>query len=258
MIEIPQNIKHALREVGFDMAQTQTVFYLFQSGVSSIADIALGTGLPRSTIHLAVEELIERGVLGTTISGKRRMVYIENPEKIKKFVEHEEIVTRTKMGQLELLLPQLRSFFTLRGDSEKIDIEHLEGEDGFVKVFYKSLEQPKGGTVSRFGGDPEKFTVARDRLKNYRELRIKHKIGARILLPESPVTEEEKREALSKFREVRSLPRDQYNPNLQISIWNNSVAITIWDQGLHSIVITNKSIYEFMKMMFEMAWNQAK
>lgn len=258
MIEIPQNIKQILREIGLDMAQTQTVFYLFQNGLSSIASIATGTKLPRSTIHLAVEELIERGVLGTTTSGKRRMIYIENPEKVRKFIEHEETVAKNKLGQFELLLPQLRSFFALRGDSEKIDIEHLEGEDGFVKVFYKSLEQSKGGEVLRFGGDPEKFNVAREALKEYRYLRIKNKINARILLPDSPMTDEEKQEARVKSREVRSLPREHYNPNLQIALWESHVAITIWDQGLHSIVITNKSIYAFMKMMFEMAWTHAK
>jgi predicted DNA-binding transcriptional regulator len=258
MLEIPQSVKHSLKNIGFDMAQIQTIFFLFKESMVTIADIATGVALPRSTIHLAVETLIERGVLGATVSGKRRHIYIENPEKIRKYIEHEELIAQKKLSEFELLLPELRNFFALRGDSEKIDIEHLEGEDGFVEVFYRSLDQEKGGEVIRMSGNPEKFTVARERLKDYRTQRVKKKIFSRILMTDSPLIEGEKEDALIRFREVRSLPIEQFNPNLQISLWKGHVAMTIWDRGLHSIIITNKSIYDFMKMMFEIAWGSAR
>ena len=162
-----------------------------------------------------------------------------------------------KVSELELVLPELRVFFALRGDSEKIDIEHFSGEEGFVKIFYLSLEQEKNGEVLRMSGEPEKFTVARDQLKGYREKRLKKRIHARILMTDSPQAEEERQEAKLKFREVRCLPKAIFGPNIHLSLWTDHVAITIWDQGLHSIVITNKSIADFMKMMFEIAWNQA-
>lgn len=258
MIEIPQKVKQSLKGIGFDTAQIQVVFFLFKTGISTIADIAAGVDLPRSTIHLGVESLIERGVLGVVLSGKRRTVYIENPEKMRKFLEHEQLRTKKKLSELDLLMPELRSFFTLRSDTEKIDIEQLSGEDGFVEVFYRSLDQSKNGEVLRFSGEAEKFTVARDRLKDYRDLRMKKNITARLLMTDSPQTEMEKQEAKTKFREVRSLPRAIFNPNVNISLWTNHVAITIWDSGLHSVIITNASIADFMRMMFELAWAQAK
>ena len=100
MIEIPQEIRNILKDIGLDMAEQQIVFYLFKNGLSNIADIASGVKLPRSTIHLAVEHLIETNVLGTTILGKRRMIYIEKPERIKKFVEYEQLQANKKMSQL--------------------------------------------------------------------------------------------------------------------------------------------------------------
>ncbi|MDB4984669.1 MAG: transcriptional regulator TrmB [Patescibacteria group bacterium] len=258
MIEIPKQLKSSLKNIGMDSAQIQAVFFLFQNGISSIAAIAGGVKLPRSTIHLAVESLVERGVLGVTASGKRRVFYVENPEKIRKFLEHEELETRKKVSELELVMPELRSLFALRGESEKIDIEHLEGEDGFVKVFMKSLDQEKGGEVLRMSGDPERFTVARDRLKEYRELRIKRKIKTKLLLPEFPDIDDERLEARIKFREVRALPKAIFNSNLQMSVWTDHVALTVWDKGLHSVIITNRSIAMFMRMLFDIAWNQAQ
>lgn len=258
MIEIPQDIKNKLKNIGLDMAEQQVVFYLFNNGLSNIADIVTGVKLPRSTVHLAVEHLIEKNVLAFTILGKRRMIYIEKPERIKKFIEYEQAEANKKMSQLESLLPQLRTFFALRGGTEQIDVEHLAGEDGFIETFFRSLEQDKGGEIMRMSGDTETFTVARDRLKGYGVARRKKGITARHIITQSPISQDEVNESRVKLRETRVLPKAILDPNLHCSIWQNHVTFTIWDEGLHSIIITNKSISDFMKMLFEMAWNLAK
>ncbi len=258
MIEIPQGIRQTLKDIGLDSAQQQVVFYLFKHGVSSIADIALGVTLPRSTVHLAVDHLLQRQVLASTTLGKRRMVYIEKPERIRKVVEQEQLEVSKKMSALEDILPELRTFFALRGKSEKIDIEQLEGEDGFIETFFRSLDQEKGGEVLRISGDTETFTVARDRLKAYGAARRKKKITARHIITESPGAEEEVAESFAKNRETRVISKKILSPNIHLSLWKNHVAFTIWDQGLQSVIITNKSMYDFMKMVFEIVWSSAK
>ncbi len=255
MLDIPVELKRNLREIGFDMNEQQVIFYLFKYGVSNIADIAKGVALPRSTIHMATEQLLERKVIASTIMGKRRMVYIEKPEKLKKYVEFEQAEAQKKLTKLESLLPELRTFFALRGESEKIDVEMLEGEDGFIETFFRSLDQDKGGEVMRISGDTETFTVARDRLKGYGVARRKKKIVARHIITESPMAEDELNESKIKGRETHVISKNILDPNLHLSIWKNHVSFTIWDEGLQSIIITNKSIYDFMKMMFEIAWN---
>ncbi len=257
MIEIPQEIKKTLKDIGLDMAEQQVIFHLFKNGISKIADIASSVKLPRTTIHLAVENLIEKKVLGITVSGKRRMVYIEKPEKIRKLIDNEQEKVNKKISELESIMPELRSFFAIRGESEQIDVEHLEGEDGFIEVFFRSLDQEKGGEVLRVHGNTETFTVGRDRLKNYGTARRKKGILARNLMTESPMSQDEINESQLKLRETRILPKSILNPNLHFTIWKNHVSFTVWDQGLRSIIITNKSIYGFMKMMFEIAWTEA-
>ncbi len=255
MLEIPQEIKKTLRDIGLDSAEQQVIFYLFKQGLSNIADIASGVKLPRSTVHLAVEQLLERKVLAVTILGKRRMVYIEKPEKLKKFVEYEQVKIQQKMTELETILPELRTFFALRGDAEKIDVEFLEGEDGFIETFFRSLDQDKNGEVLRISGDAETFTVAREKLKGYGVARRKKGIMVRHIITESPMAEDAVIESRIKGRETRVIPKAILNPNLYMSIWKNHVTFTIWDEELHSIIITNKSIADFMKMMFEIAWS---
>ncbi len=110
----------------------------------------------------------------------------------------------------------------------------------------------------RFGGDPAFFTVARDRLVKYREQRMKKKIFARLLQPESRYSEEEAKDSKFKMREIRFLPKEIFDPKIQASVWQDKVAMTVWDKGLHSIIIENKAFSDFMKSLFEIAWGKAK
>lgn len=258
MIEIPQEIKKVLKEIGLDRTESQVYIILVKKGLLSIQDITNELKLPRSSVHLACEDLVNKGVIKITNTGKRRTFYIEHPKDIENFLLQQEKNISSKKIALEEILPRLVATYSTAKESEPIEIEELRGEDGFVEIFYKSLNQPKNSEVLRFGSDPTVFTVARDRLVEYREERMKKKIYTRLLLTESEYSKEEIKDARFKMREVRILPKEVYNPNTQTSIWADNVTITIWDKGLHSVIIKNKAIAEFMKQMFEIAWKQAR
>lgn len=258
MLEIPQEIRKTLADIGLDRTETQVCMLLLKTNMLGIQDITNDLKLPRSSVHLACENLLARGVLKVSVSGKRRSFYIEHPKAIKNYLSYEENQIAIKKSSLENIIPRLTALFPVAVGSEPIDIEHLQGEDGFVETFYRSLNQPKDGEVLRFGGDPAFFTVARDRLKQYREERMKKKIFARLLQPISRYSEEEVKDSRFKHREIRFLPKELYYPNVNVSVWQDNVAYTVWDAGLHSVIIQNKAIADFMKMMFEVAWSQAK
>lgn len=258
MIEIKQEIKEILKNIGLDRAESQVCILLLEKNLQSIGEISKHIKLPRSSVHLACENLLTKGVLKISITGKRRNFYIENPKAILNFIEKEENILQAKKIQLNNILPKLISMFAQSQDSEPIDIEELKGEDGFVETFYKSLNQPKGSEVLRFGGDPELFTIERDKLKKYREDRMKKKIFTKLLQPKYEHSDFEIEDSKFKMREVRVLDKSIYNPKLNASIWQEYTAITIWDKGLHSVIIRNKAIADFMKQMFEIAWEKGK
>ncbi len=258
MIEIPKEIKDTLKEIGLGIAEQQVYVLLLQKGLMTIQDISKNLKFPRSSVHLACEELLACGVVKVSITGKRRNFYIESPKSIEKFLEYKENDLISKKSALNAVLPRLTAMYAVSQEIEPIDIEEFQGEDGFVKTFYRSLEQKKDGEVLRFGGDPALFTVNREQLKKYREERVKKKIFTRLLQPESPESSFEIKEAPFKMREVRVLDKSIYDPNVNASVWEDNLAITVWDKGLHSIIIRNKAIAGFMKQLFEIAWDNAK
>lgn len=258
MLDIPQEIKKTLSEAGLDRTQIQVFYLLLQKNMQSIQEITNALSLPRSSVHLACETLLERGVLKVAPSGKRRDFYIENPKDIERFIEYTESQIQAQKISVKKIIPKLSAISTINQGAEPIEVEEFKGGDGFVEVFYRSLNQPKGGEVLRFSGDPQKFNVEREKLVKYRQERVKKKIFARLLQPESEFSEDEVKDARFKFREVRVLPKDIYNPDVTISIWQNSVSITVWDKGLHSTILTNKAFANFMRQQFENMWQKAK
>lgn len=257
MKQLSQDFKTSLRKAGLDRTQIEVFSALLGAGLLSIQDLAKSVGLPRSSVHLATEELVERGVVLVHKQGKRRLFYIDTPERIRSLIEFDQNILNERKSILEQTLPELNALFATEKGEEPIVIEELHGEDGFVKTFYSSLEG-KHKEVLRLGGDPEKFTVARDRLADYRKMRIKRGMKSFILMPESPLTDSEKLDALGKEREVRSLPREIYNPEVQASIFGDTVCFTVWDSGLHSVIIKNSKIASLLESLYKIAWREAK
>lgn len=258
MIDIPKDIKSALSEIGLDRAECQVYILLLKKTFLGVQAITNEVKLPRSSVHLACENLLAKGVIKVITSGKRRNFYIEDSKQIQNYILHKENAIQTQKLNLFSVLPKLSALQAISQDSEPIEVQELQGENGFVETFYRALEQKKGGEVLRFAGSPENFTVARDKLKKYREKRVKMKIYTRILQPSSPQSEEEVRDAIGKSREVRILPKEMYDPKTQMSVWEDKIAITVWDKGLHSIIIRNSAIAKTMKQLFNIAWDKAK
>jgi hypothetical protein len=165
------------------------------------------------TICLKItQEIIQAGQFG-----KRRVVYIGKPEKIRKIIENEQKEVHKKQEILESVLPDLR-----------------------------------------IAGDIETFTVGRQNLKQYGVQRRKKKIFARHIITESPLADDELKEAPLKQRDVRVISKSLIDPKVHVAIWKNHVSFTIWDKDLHTVIITNRSIYTFMKSIFEVLWIQAR
>lgn len=258
MIHIPQNLKKVFQDTDFSLAEQQVIMLLIQKKILTIQEITKELKLPRSSVQLACENLLESGVCKVEKKNNRRLFYIEHPKDIQNFLVFSEKKLHQKKLVLDLAIPDLMDIYTQYKDIELIDIEKLEGSEGFVEVFKRGLDQKTGGEILRLTGDEKKFTVARDSLKKNREERVKRKIFSRILSPFSDNIEFEKRDALLKFREIRFLPAELYNPDVNIAVWDNNTAITVWDAGLHTVIIKNKAITNFYKQVFEILWTMAK
>lgn len=258
MLEIPQEINKVLREIGLDRTESQVYFLLLQKGILNIQDITNQLKLPRSSVQLACENLLSRNVIKFSTTGKRRNFYVERPKDIDNFIKYEENILNLNKMMVSSVITKLNHIYINSQKIEPIEIEELKGEEGFIKTFYDSLNQPPNSETLRIGSDPSSFIVGREQLKKFSQERMKRKIYTRLLIPNSELSKIEIKEAVYKMREVRILNKELFDPKIQMSVWQENTAITVWDKGLHSIIIKNKSIADTFRQLFEIVWKQAK
>ncbi len=257
MLEIPQEINKTLREIGLDRTETQVYFLLLKNvsmGIQEITDILK---LPRSSVNLACKNLEKRNVLKTSFSGKRVSFYLEKPSDINNYINFEEDIINSNKLAVKSIISKINNICAISQGNEPIEIEELQGEEGFIETYNRSLEQEKNGELLRIGGDTRKFIPQKEKLKDYNEKRKKKKIYTKLLLPDYELCLEEKEKAKFNMREVGILNKDIYDPKIQLSIWQDNTAMTVWDKGFHSIIIKNKAIADTLKQLFLIAWNKS-
>lgn len=258
MLDIPKEINETLKTIGLDRAESQVYFSLLKRGIMGIQEITDEIKLPRSSVHLACENLFKKNVLKMSVVGKRRGFYVEKPKDIENYIKYEENIINRNKSSINAIIPKLNTIYAFSQNIEPIEVEELQGEDGFVETYYRSLNQPINSEILRIGGDTRLFIVQKEKLKDYTEKRKKKKIYTKLLLPDYDLSIDEQKDARFKMRDVHILNKEIFDPKVQMSIWQENTAFTVWDKGYYTIIIKNKAISETLKQLYMIAWGQGK
>ena len=170
-------IKHFLAQ--FDLTGKKAYVYLaiLELGSGTVIEIAKKAEVKRTTVYDILLDLEKTGLIYQTTKESKRLFVAEDPEKLKKKLEEKE-------RMLDEMLPQLRSFYNLKGIKPKIkfldiksnaqpsfelynpvrlEFEHpvLEFDSSFVKfeIEVDSLFQPVPFKFERDSINPRNFTL---------------------------------------------------------------------------------------------------
>lgn len=178
LIRIQAQLKH------FDCNATETTVYIkcLELGSSSVQEIAHGLRKNRVTVHSAIEQLIDKGLLVETRKGKRRLIAAEDPEVLYRLLEKK----RNELNVMETNLDYVASL--LKGISHsgnKPSIKFYEGADGLKKMMEETLESKSDVLVFSY---VELLAEATDPiyLENYFKRRAKKRHTHAIDLPTRP------------------------------------------------------------------------
>ena len=94
-----------LKESGLEAQATDILTFLVRSGQTTIAEIAAGTSLKRSTAYFYLDQLVEKKLVKFIKKGARRYYSATPfPEMRKLFLEQQESAAR-RVREFESLLP---------------------------------------------------------------------------------------------------------------------------------------------------------
>lgn len=252
-----RNLTKELIDAGMSEAEAAVYTALLASPSMSIQEITDKVGIPRSTVVLALEKLTRTGVVNEFVYGKRRNFAVRSVEAVEHYIDDAEKEIQARRANLGQLISGLRQAHFLTSSSV-LEIEVLKGEEEYKNVYRRILKLKPGSEVLRIDVESEKFIFARDFFKEYSREKNKKKIKTRLLLPESPLGRGVRERDKQGLRETRFLSHAVYNPDSAIVLFDATVAITVWDENLETVVIQSKQVVDIFRSMFELLWINAK
>ncbi len=237
-----------LEEVGFTTKESQLYVELLKIGSASATELIQKTGFHRAMVYDLLERLIEKGLAGFVIKGKKKFFEATAPRRL---LERE----KQKQEKLQSLVKELEEFARF---TEKLEVKIYKGKEGRITVFEDLLESGEkewlvlgssGTTAKILPYYLEQFHLRREKLG----IKVK---GLFTLTSQAKARAEEVRKR--RFSEVRFLPASMVPPTV-IQIYGDKV-------GLHSsksptpfiILIENEDIADAFRQYFKVLWNLGK
>lgn len=131
-----------LNDYGLSNNESRVYIGLLKYGHSTVMELSNRIRMNRSTTHLAVNELISKGLVSQTKYGERRILIPESPEKIQLLVESEKLNIKRKEEGLSVLIDSIYEQIHSAKTSTEFVVKYIEGRES-VSVLYDSILESK-------------------------------------------------------------------------------------------------------------------
>lgn len=248
-------IQEQLHFFGANPREALLYMQCLQLGATSVQELARAMKMNRVTVHSAVEQMIEKGLLFETRKGKRRLIVAEEPVSLLRLLTKKEQEIVRVRGSMEHILRLLTSLQST--DQSVPTVKLYEGVEGFKKMLEETLSAR--GEILVYSYVPLFAELVGVRhLEDYFRRRADRDIHTRLLFPPCAFADKVAARAREYKVQVRTLPK-QYVWQSGIFSWNDCLALMSYtERHLTCTIIENRDIAHFFRMvLFELCWNAA-
>ncbi len=238
-----------LEEVGLTQKESKVYLALNELGSSSASEIIQKTGFHRAVVYDLLERLIEKGLVGYVMKGRKKFFEATNPERLLE-------ILREKENKVNSIIPNLLELSQFK---DHLNVKIYKGKEG-IKTVFEDIIRNKPKEWLSLGSGGETYNLLTSFLDDFHRRRIKSKIKARGLLLNNKKAKT-RGEKLSKMvlTEIRFLPRAFLTPTV-INIYKDRCALysVTEDEIPFIILIENKQLTKSFKEYFEWLWKLSK
>ncbi|MFA6024034.1 MAG: helix-turn-helix domain-containing protein [Candidatus Gracilibacteria bacterium] len=242
----------------FECNESEAKIYVesLKTGPTTVQELAKKMKRNRVTVHSAVEQLVEKGLLYETRKENRRLIGAEEPDILHRLLQKRENEMKLLKSNLDYVTGLLNSVQAV--DKSIPTVKFYEGLDGFKKMLEETLTA-RGKVFVFTYVDLFSKLLGPEYLEDYFVRRAKKGIYTRLIFPPCAFATRVNKKAKEYNIEVRLLP-----PELQwksgIFSWNDSMSLMSYTEGkLTNTIIENKDIaYFYQNVIFELCWAMAK
>jgi len=242
-----------LEQIGLPDKEAKVYQSLLELGQATAQNIASKSGVNRATTYVALESLIDKGLVSSIVKQKKTYFIIESPLQLLELLYKEKKTTEEKISIAKKLMPELEMLERLTGERAKV--KFFEGRAG-IELIQKNIERSKPKIINSIFHVNEALNYFPISPADHRKvLRSTAKKGRNIFIydPKLPIP----KYPVFKIEERRYLPATKFPFYADFTFWMDKVALVSFD-NLVGIVIENKTLVEAMGTLFELAWEGAE
>lgn len=238
------NIEKTLEEFGLEKSKGVVYLSTLAVGSGSAQDIARKAGLPRTTAHEVLQNLVALGLVSFVTKGRSRTYTAEHPEKLKKLLLEKE-------KKLEAILPELVSILNVTGTRPRV--RFYEGVEGVKRVLEDTLTTRQLPLCSILSIADLYAMPGKVFMNHYVQRRIAAGIKLHVIRSEAKDVAETWPSSAREFRELHYASKDMLFP-MTIYLYDNKVGIIGTERENFGMIIESQEFFETLKNLFEVLW----
>lgn len=234
-----------LENAGLSSNEARVYLASLELGETSAARISKKSGVKRSTVYLAIENLKQKNLISGFRKGGRTVFFAESPKKL-------ESNAKQAVLTLENIMPELLAITNAL--DVKPSVRYFEGRGGLKELFNDILKYPKGEVLEWYS---ESFISEFDEeffSGYFTKERVKKEVRARAIIPDSPSMRSLSEKNQLQLRRTKLISPDEYNMRAEINVYGQKKVSIIAFKEEVGLIIESPLIYESMKTIFELVW----
>ena len=240
-MNVDQKMDKIVNIEGLEKEEFEAYKHLLFLKRSTVLELAKISGEKRSNLYRYLESLIEKRLVSEVYEGKKHFYIAESPKTLLKFISQQK-------EQVEKVLPELENIE--KEALERPKIKFFEGLEGIRTLYDELLEERQ--EILAFAW-PEKILDRVNFHTNFVQNRLKYKIPARAIYPDTRAAHQRK----------TGLKESRYSKHIKpfdmaFLMSGNKVVMFSLKRWITGVLIENKEIAEGLRAFFDAFWAELK
>lgn len=242
-----------LKNLGLSDNEAKVYTAMLELGPATVLDISAKAGVNRPTAYFQIESLKKKGLVSTQTKGKKQIFIAESPEQIEFMIEREKSELDLKKEEFQKLLPELLSMFNV--SDQKPQVRFFEGKEGLMKIQDEFLKNKSKESISMSSLD-DVMNVFPAHPQKYTPRRVQRGIKSRLIYTssEGPFLKSDP----DLLRETRYVSPEKMPFTLDMSVYDDVVAIANLKGTISGVIIKNQNIADSFRNLLNFIWNSAE
>ena len=239
-----------LEQLGLSDKEAKLYLAVLELGEANIQQIALKSGVKRTTAYDVITSLKEKRLLTEITKNKKALFSAEDPRKLEGQLDE-------KKETLKKILPELLSITNLL--DKKPTIKFYEGNEGIKEVYKDTLSYPDQELQAWVTAEAmTEFDV--DWLENYYvKKRLEKKIWVRVIAPDAEdIVKNYKSTDEKSLRRTKLVSAEEFPFEVEINLYGkNRIAIMSFAEKI-GLIIESPKMHRTLKSIFELNWKDVR